>query len=77
MPPRHRSQDQELGVSGAAICAGVSLSCLLDQCSRDINCITAHYEGGVLRLGEGGAARCHPITIYTAQLWHGGVKTAG
>ena len=24
----------------------------------------------------GGAARCHPITIYTAQLWHGGVKTA-
>ena len=75
MPPRHRSQHQELGVSGAAICAGVSLSCLLDQCSRDINCITAHYEGG--GGGGGRAARCHPITIYTAQLWHGGVKTAG
>ena len=45
---------------------------LLDQCSRDINCITAHYEGE----GRCWGARCHPITIYTAQLWHGGVKSA-
>ena len=28
---------------------------LLDQCSRDINCITAHYEGEGEVLGGGGS----------------------
>ena len=67
-----RSQEQELCVSGAAICAGVSLSWI-----NAAGTLTAllHITRGRGRCW-GGAARCHPITIYTAQLWHGGVKSA-
>ena len=65
----HRSRSC-LCVSGAAICAGVSLSWI-----NAAGTLTAllHITRG---RGRCWGARCHPITIYTAQLWHGGVKSA-
>ena len=53
--------------------AGVSLSWI-----NAAGTLTAllHITRGRGGAGGEGAARCHPITIYTAQLWHGGVKSA-